>query len=53
LVLNINYVKEGKHYAFMSYGVFTKDSKFGKIDGIRITRQLVMVRIDKINIICV
>ena len=43
LVINVNYSKDGKQYAFMNYGEFTKNSSTGLINGVRITKQLVMV----------
>jgi hypothetical protein len=43
IVLNINYSKDGKQYAFMNYGVFKKDSKSNLISGVKIIRQLVRV----------
>ena len=42
LVISINYQKNEKLFAFISYGHFRKDSA-GKINGAQITKQVVLV----------
>lgn len=37
IILNINYTKENKLFAFVNYGVFTKDAK-NQINGIKIIK---------------
>jgi hypothetical protein len=42
IIISVNYIKNGKPYAFINYGVFLKNSK-GDIEGIKIKKQLVLV----------
>ena len=42
LIISINYNEKDKHYAMMSYGIFTKDGN-GLINGARIEKQIVLV----------
>jgi hypothetical protein len=42
IVFSVNYTKEGKQYAFMTYGQFTKDSK-GLINGAHVIKQMVLI----------
>ena len=42
IIINVNYVSDGKQYAFMTYGEFTKDSK-NVINGVKVTQQLILI----------
>lgn len=49
LIININYLSEGKQYAFMSYGEFTIDNASKLVNGVRITKQVILVSSMPIN----
>ena len=38
IIINVNYVDQGKQYAFMTYGEFQKDSRTNKICGVKVNQ---------------